>query len=122
MNPLFFAYSIFETIGGLEVRPNPALGISERKIQYLKGYIGKITQLNDGSSYAEYITGEDDTPISIGTSIDIPVNNALTSHTLAVKYYLLDGVTVLDISTNEGLSEKIGEFYGFNNSHPDYLL
>ena len=122
MNPLFFAYTIFETLGGLEVRPNSVLGISESKIQYLKGYIGKITQLNGGSSYAEYITGEDDTPILIGMSKDVLINNTLVTHTVAVKYYLLDGTTVLDISTNEDLSKIIGEFYGFNNSHPDYLL
>ena len=122
MNPLFFAYQVFETPGGLEVRPNPVLGVSEKNIKYFKQYIGRLMQLVDGSSYAEYITGADDTPIVVGTNIDIPVLGVPTPHTLALKYYHIDGVTVDDVYDNNDLAKKIGAFYGFNNTHPDYNL
>lgn len=117
--PPLILYAVFETLAGLEVRPEPVAQAAEKNIKIFKQYIGKMVLLNDGSNFGEYITGSDDTPISIGSIVSIDVLGVPTDHITSVQYYTLAGVKDV-VSDNDILAARFGAFYGFSNPHADY--
>ena len=118
--PSILIYTVFETPGGLDLRPNPVFLRPEESILILSGYTGKITKGTDGSVMGEYITGSNDDPINLDDTIEIPDGSGgFITHTQEVDYYDLAG-TKTTITTAAALFVALRSFYGFTNPSPDF--